>query len=165
MISTGNYIDVENQKGNKCPILFVQQVLGAQGETTYKIKNDPINPQDIDLNNTLSPNPVDTTQNEYNPPYSRQLYMDNLANSIVTNLTMNEVTNIDKLELTKSILLKAQPKCTKTMDDIKPFELNGLTADPMLTNWGGPEFSTNLINNGYYSGNEIIKSTMTVSKI
>jgi len=163
------YIEVENEKGNKCPILFVQQVLGAQGETTYKIKNDPENPQDIDCKNTINiPIPIPTQSvydsqkqqpNAYKPPYNRQLYMDNLANSIVQNLTMNEVTNVDKLELTKSILLDVQPPCTKTPDDIKPFEINGLTADPMQTNWGGPEFSTKLINNGYYAGNEIIKPT------
>lgn len=156
------YINVETEKGNKCPILFVQQVLGAQGDSTYKIKNNPINPQDIDYKSkepSIAPND-NKIQNEYKTPYSRQLYMDNLASSLVQNLSMNEVMNVDKLELTKNILLKTQPPCTKTMDDIIPFELNGLTADPMKTNWGGAEFSTELINNGYYSGNEIIKTTM-----
>lgn len=179
-----DYINAENEKGNKCPILFVQQVLGAQGESTYKIRNDPVNPQDIDYKtksltsgstetetpDTSSQSSItsvdeDKTKNKYKTPYSRQLYMDNLASSIVQNLSMKEVTNIDKLDLTKSILLTAQPTCTKTADDIKPLEFNGLTADPMQTNWGGPEFSTQLINKGYYSGNEIIKPTMTGSMI
>ena len=189
-----DYIKEENEKGNKCPVLFVQQVLGAQGDTTYKLRNDPLNPQNVDykssstnsLNTTTTTNTVGTistetndlsmptqqqqqqpqttlnykTQDKYKTPYTRQLYMDNLANSIVQNLSMKEVTNIDKLDLTKSILLETQPTCTKTMDDITPLEVNGLTADPMQTNWGGPEFSTQLINKGYYAGNEVIKTTM-----
>lgn len=170
------HINEENKKGNKCPILFVQQVLGTQGETTYKLRNDPANPQAVDYKTSSSSSSSDlyddsslTTSSQttsvsddklhdkYKTPYTRQLYMDNLASSIVNNLSTKEVTNIDKLELTKSILLKAQPTCTRTMDDIIPLEINGLTADPMKTNWGGPEFSTQLINKGYYSGNEVIK--------
>lgn len=166
------YVKTESDKGKVCPILFVQQVSGAQGETTYKIRNDPLNPQDIDYKSSSSIQTNDgtgsvssstensQTKEKYTTPYSRQIYMDNLASNIVQNLTTNEVTNIDKLELTKSILLQSQPTCSKTMDDIKPLEINGLTPDPMQTNWGGAEFSDNIVNQGYYAGNEITKSTM-----
>jgi hypothetical protein len=33
--------------------------------------------------------------------------------------------------------------------------VDGKTADPMTPNWGGPTFSQNLINQGYYAGNEV----------
>ena len=159
-----NYVKTESDNGNTCPILFVQQVYGAQGDTTYKIRNNPLNPQDIDYKSQTSTQNLDETstvktQDNYTTPYTRQIYMDNLASNIVQNLTTHEISNIDKLELTKSILAETQPKCTTTMDDIKPLEINGLTADPMSQNWGGPEFTDNLINQGYYAGSEVIKST------
>lgn len=151
------YVKKEADNGNICPILFVQQVLGAQGDTTYKIRNDPLNPQDVDYKSQSSSELK--IQDNYKTPYTRQIYMDNLASNIVNNLTTNEISNIDKLELTKSILAQTQPPCTPTPDDIKPLEINGLTADPMSQNWGGPEFTDKIINQGYYAGNEVIKST------
>jgi hypothetical protein len=131
--------------GQNCPILYLQKINNAQGDDVYKVREDPQNPQ----GGTPPPPPTDQT------PYDYKMYMDNLAQTISQNLSVGEIRNINKLALTKSVLSTEPAGCEKMPDSIKPFELQGLSADPMEPNWGGPEFTQSLIDQGYYAGNEV----------
>lgn len=131
--------------GQNCPVLYLQNINNTQGENVYKEKEDPQNPQKEVAASTPEPQ----------TPYDQKMYMDNLAQTISQNLSVGEIKNINKLSLTKSVLSKEPAGCSRMPDDIKPMELQGMSADPMTPNWGGPEFTQSLIDQGYYAGNEV----------
>lgn len=152
------YINRERMLGRNCPVLYVQKTMGAQGEDLYKVRATPEDPQ-----GGIPPPSAQSNQSQNLPssvtfpqtPYDQKMYMDNLAQSLANNLSISQAKNVDKLELTKSVLTQNPGGCPTNLDDIKPVEVRGLTADPMTDNWGGPKFSQELIDQGYYVGNEV----------
>jgi hypothetical protein len=149
------YVNKQRMLGNDCPVLYVQNTMGAQGEDVYKVRATPEDPQGgtppPSAQATNLPGSVTFPQT----PYDQKMYMDNLAQSISNNLSVSQAKNIDKLELTKSILSETPNGCPTNVDNIKPLEVKGKTADPMTANWGGPKFSQELIDQGYFAGNEV----------
>jgi hypothetical protein len=150
------HIRKQKMLGINCPVLYVQKTMGAQGNTIYKIRSTPEDPQ----GGTPPPQTSSSPKNITFPKnaYDQKMYLDNLAQSISNNLSISQANNVDKLELTKNVLLKVPEGCPSNIDDIKPLMINGKTADPMTTNWGGPLFTQQLIDQGHYVGNEIYKS-------
>jgi|1048.fasta_scaffold01680_3 hypothetical protein len=151
-------LHVKKQKmlGINCPVLYVQKTMSAQGTDVYKVRATPEDPQ-----GGMPPPPSSPSTPNSNFPqnaYDQKMYMDNLAQSISNNLSVSQARNVDKLELTKSVLTEVPQGCPSNVEDIKPVEVDGKTADPMTSNWGGPKFSQELIDQGYYVGNEIYMS-------
>jgi hypothetical protein len=153
------HIKKQRMLGANCPVLYVQKTMNAQGEDVYKVRACPEDPQ-----GGIPPPPPQSPSSNCNPnpnsnfpqnAYDQKMYMDNLAQSISNNLSVSQAKNVDKLELTKSVLSTVPKCCPSNIDDIKPLEIKGKTADPMTTNWGGPQFSQQLIDQGYYAGNEV----------
>ncbi len=153
------YINKQRMLGNNCPVLFVQRTMGAQGDEIYKVRGTPEDPQGgmPPPSSTLSAQATNlpTSANFPQTPYDQKVYMDNLAQSLANNLSVSQAKNVNKLELTKSVLAETPNGCPTNVDYIKPLEVKGKTADPMTTNWGGPKFSQELIDQGYYAGNEV----------
>jgi hypothetical protein len=151
------YINKQRMLGKNCPVLYVQQTMGAQGDNVYKVRATPDDPQGGMPPPTPSAQATDlpTSANFPQTPYDQKVYMDNLAQSLANNLSVSQAKNVDKLELTKSVLAQTPNGCPSNIDNIKPLEVKGRTADPMTTNWGGPKFSQELIDQGYYAGNEV----------
>lgn len=151
-----SHIKKQKMLGKNCPVLYVQKTMGAQGNDIYKIRANPEDPQG---GIPPPPPPSSGTPNTNFPQnaYDQKMYMDNLAQSISNNLSISQAKNVDKLELTKSVLTSVPQGCPSNIEDIKPVEVSGKTADPMTDNWGGPKFSQELIDKGYYVGNEIYK--------
>ncbi len=152
------YVNKQRMLGNSCPVLYVQKTMGAQGEDLYKVRATPEDPQGgipppspLSAQATNLPSSVTFPQT----PYDQKMYMDNLAQSLANNLSVSQAKNVDKLELTKSVLSETPNGCPTNIDNIKPLEVQGKTADPMTPNWGGPKFSQELIDQGYYEGNEV----------
>jgi hypothetical protein len=158
-----NYIGKQRMLGVNCPVLYLQKTMNAQGEDVYKVRSTPEDP----MGGVPPPPPAsssspptssystDSSLLQSSPSSNQDIYMDNLTQSIADNLSVNQIQNINRLEMTKSVLSKAPVCCPTQMDAIKPVEVDGKTADPMTPNWGGPTFSQNLINQGYYAGNEV----------
>lgn len=147
------YINRQRMLGNNCPVLYVQKTMGAQGDDVYKVRATPDDPQ----GGTPPPQATDLPKSATFPqtPYDQKMYMDNLAQSLANNLSVSQARNVDKLELTKSVLTQTPGGCPTNVDNIKPLVVQGKTADPMTDNWGGPKFSQQLIDDGYYVGNEV----------
>jgi hypothetical protein len=151
------YINKQRMLGNHCPVLYVQQTMGAQGDDIYKVRATPEDPQGGMPPPSLAPQSqnLPSSANFPQTPYDQKMYMDNLAQSLANNLSVSQAKNVDKLELTKSVLAQTPNGCPTNIDNIKPLEVEGKTADPMTPNWGGPKFSQGLIDQGYYVGNEV----------
>ena len=155
------YVDRLQLMGINSPNVFIQEIVGTQGKSEYKMRANPSNPATVDYSLTegfSQPNSNPPPPPKRTLPYDRKLYMDSLAYSIANTLSVNQINAINKLELTKNVLSSEPSKrCTSSPEDIVPITKKGLTADPMSTNWGGVEFSRNLVQDGYYVGNEIIR--------
>lgn len=155
------YVDTQRLVGIPSPEVFIQEIVGTQGQTEYKMRANPLNPSTVDYSLTegfSKPNSHLDAKPKRTLPYDRKLYMDSLAYNIANTLSVNQINAINKLELTKSVL-SSEPsqKCKSGPEDIVPLTKKGLTADPMSTNWGGVEFSRNLVKDGYYVGSEVLR--------
>jgi hypothetical protein len=149
------YVNKQRMLGNNCPVLYVQNVMGAQGDDIYKVRATPEDPQGGTPPPSSQATDLPSSVTFPQTPYDQKIYMDNLAQSISNNLSVSQAKNVDKLELTKSVLTQTPGGCPTNVDNIKPLEVKGKTADPMTPNWGGPKFSQELIDQGYFAGNEV----------
>lgn len=154
------FLDWQRSQGIRCPVLYLQQSYDAQGNMTYKIRpsvsepqgglpptilgrsgdlqsiassrGDLITEEEMDKNISFGPTPtllVDATRND--PPYNTNSYPahDETSYYIGTTTPLDEISS--------------QPK-------------NMLySANPMDDNWGGADFTQNLIDKGYYKENEV----------
>ena len=153
------YVDKQKCNGIPYPEIFIQNTIDAQGNDTFILKKDPLNPQTMDympIVEGLSYTSIDGSGTK--SPYDRKIYMDNIASNISNALSSSQIKAINKLELTKSVLSEDPVRtCRKTPEDINPLIVDGKTADPMTPNWGGIPFTQKLVDDGYYIGNEVIK--------
>lgn len=149
------YVNKQRMLGNNCPVLYVQKTMGAQGDDVYKVRPTPEDPQGGIPPPSAQASNLPSSATFPQNAYDQKMYMDNLAQSLSNNLSVSQAKNVDKLELTKGVLSETPNGCPANVDNIKPLEIQGKTADPMTPNWGGPKFSQHLIDDGYYAGNEV----------
>ena len=133
------YIHKENKKGNKCPILFLQQSYNVQGMKEYKVLSDPVTlkgkSKEIPNEKKMYSNMFQGTQllvdsNMNDPPYNKNSYPGFDAH----NQSVGEKTPLDLMNTIQQ---------SKTM-----------SPNPDDPNWGGNEYTQQLIRNGYYDNDQ-----------
>jgi hypothetical protein len=133
------FVEWQRSQGINCPVLFLQHTYGTQGESTYKVRPSPTDLQGgvppmapIAIANAKSKAIntllVDATRND--PPYNKNSYPAYDA----TSYYVGQTTPLDNLPEEENLLYSPN-----AMDD----------------NWGGPEFTKSLVDQGYYKGNEV----------
>ena len=149
------FIDWQRSKGIRCPILYLQQTYDAQGKAVYKARPNPLYPQgglppsdkmpvsiassgEI-INESPEtdaylqyPNPtrlVDATRSD--PPYNKNSYPSYDESSYYVGTT----TPLDKLDIQQ--------------------ENAKISPNPMDGNWGGADYTQQLVDSGYYKDNEV----------
>ena len=132
------FLDWQRSQGIRCPVLFLQQTYDVQGNPVYKSRPSVTEPQGgLPPSYLMPPNPtalVDATQADgpYNkgsmPAYDQSSYY------------VGTTTPLDAMNPSESEenLLYAGP-----------------SANPMDPNWGGADFTQELVDKGYYAGNEV----------
>ena len=138
------FLDWQKSQGIRCPVLYLQQTYDVQGNPVYKSRtsiSDPQNglPSSQSLNNPneiqkplLPPNPtllVDSTQSDR--PYNINSYPSYDESSYYVGTT----TPLDKMNEQQENML--------------------YSPNPMDSNWGGTKYTQNLVDKGYYKGNEV----------
>lgn len=127
------FLDWQRSQGIRCPVLFLQMTHDAQGNTVYKVRPSITEPQaGIPPNFPVYPNPtllVDATRNDM--PYNKNSYPAFDQSSFYTGTT----TPLDAMNIEQENML--------------------YSPDPMDPNWGGPDYTQNLVDSGYYAGNEV----------
>ena len=131
------FMEWQRAKGIRCPVLYLQNTIDAQGEEVYKIRPSVTEPQGglppSFTTAPTAPNPtllVDATRNDY--PYN--------TNSVpgydTTDYYQGSTTPLDTMpnETEENMLYSPNP-----MDD----------------NWGGQRYTQSLVDSGYYAGNEV----------
>jgi len=130
------FIEWQRSKGIRCPILYLQNTIDAQGESVYKIRPDVHELQGGLPPSTItyptSPNPtllVDATRNDY--PYNKNSY----PAYDTTDYYQGSTTPLDSMQNEVEENLLYSP-------------------NPMDPNWGGQNYTQSLVDKGYYHGSE-----------
>jgi hypothetical protein len=132
------FLDWQRSQGIKCPILYLQQSYNAQGDEIFQQRPDPFDPQgglnadpEAPLDEEITTLLYDA--NRADAPYNHKSY----PAFDPHNQYIGEHTPLDAMN---------------TQAEKLPY-----SGDPMDSNWGGPAYTQELINRGYYSGNEVVK--------
>jgi hypothetical protein len=150
------FLDWQRSQNIRCPVLFLQETYDAQGNRVYKSRPSVSEPQaglppsaaaPIGIASQVTPmmetslepvgedaypNPtllVDATRND--PPYNQGSYPAHDQTSYYIGTT----TPLDKMDMAAE---KAK-----------------VSPDPMNPNWGGAEYTQDLVDKGYYKENEV----------
>lgn len=145
------FLDWQRSQGIRCPVLYLQETYDAQGNPVYKARPSVSEPQaglppsiassagDIIQESTLGdpnalayPNPtllVDATRND--PPYNKNSY----PAYDETSYYIGTTTPLDAMDLSQ--------------------EKSGVSPNPMDPNWGGTNYTQELVDKGYYKQNEV----------
>lgn len=133
-----DFVKRENARGNKCPILFLQQSYNTQGDREYKIRPSP-----TDLNGGSPPVNVETYKALYrgtelltdsnvsDKPYNENLY----PGFDPMNQDVGKKTPLDLMDLIQ-----------QTKDK---------SPNPEDSNWGGNTYTQSLIDSGFYEDNQV----------
>jgi hypothetical protein len=145
------FLDWQRSQGIRCTVLYLQETDDAQGNPVYKARPSVSEPQaglppsiasssgDIIQESTLGdsdalayPNPtllVDATRND--PPYNKNSYPAHDQTSYYVGTT----TPLDAMDMSQ--------------------EKSGVSPNPMDPNWGGTQYTQDLVDKGYYKENEV----------
>ena len=144
------FLDWQRSQGIRCPVLYLQQTYDAQGNPVYKARpsvsqpqgglppsiassiGDMITEQSVNTNIAVPPNPtllVDATRND--PPYNKNSY----PAFDQTSYYVGTTTPLDQMNVKEENML--------------------YSPNPMDENWGGAQYTQNLVDKGYYKDNEV----------
>ena len=130
-----NYIEIQRNKGYRCPVLYLQEENDAQGKDIYRIRPSPFSLEGGLPPEMPNPRPImDATRD--NPPFNTNLY----NGFDPYNQDIGVYTDLDKIH--------DSTRQTPVSDN------------PMDTNWGGVTHSQEMIDLGKYAENTVGKPTM-----
>ena len=127
------FLDWQRSQGIRCPVLFLQQSYDTQGNEVYKSRPGVTEQQGgLPPSGPVYPNQtllVDATQND--PSYN----INSMPAHDQTSYYGGTTTPLDTMNQQKENLLYSD--------------------DPMDPNWGGQDYTQNLVDQGYYKDNEV----------
>ena len=132
------FLDWQRSQGIRCPVLYLQQGYNAQGDEIFQQRPDPLEPQgglgatpEAPLEEEITTLLYDASRGD--APYNQGGY----PAFDPHNQYIGEHTPLDAMN---------------NQSEKLPY-----SGDPMDSNWGGPAYTQELINRGYYKGNEVVK--------
>jgi len=133
------YLEIQRKNGMKCPVLYLQEEEGTQGQSTFRIRQSPFLPDGLPSNVDLYKNPIPLstlTSGDDNPPYNANQHMsfDPYGQYI------GRYTQLDAIH---DATLKGSP----------------ISDNPMDSNWGGVLFTKSAVDSGKYKENEVAPPT------
>jgi len=132
------FIEWQRANGLRCPILFMRESYDAQGSKQFKVHADPSNqtagesgiPANASANASANKHPLMDAGRE-DPIYNKGSYPSFDPN----NQYIGKNVPLD------------------SMENEHASELDGMSGNPMDTNWGGTKYTQNLVKSGIYAGN------------
>jgi hypothetical protein len=134
------FLDWQRSQGIRCPVLYLQQTYDAQGDAVYKVRPSVSEPQGGLPPTVTMPN----SQTEGQKPV--QLLVDATRDDAPYN-----AGSMPGFDQTSFYVGTNTP-----LDEMNQKQENMLySPDPMDPNWGGPEYTQSLIDQGVYKENEV----------
>jgi hypothetical protein len=135
------FLDWQRSQGIICPVLYLQNTYDAQGNSVYKIRPSPTN-----LQGGLPPSTTHQVTTKYLNGPNPTLLVDATRNDAPYNT--NSVPGFDQTDYYQGT--------TTPLDQMNQEQENMLySPNPMDDNWGGRAYTQNLVDSGYYAGNEV----------
>lgn len=127
------FLDWQRSQNIRCPVLYLQKTMDAQGEQVYRVRPSVTELQGgLPPSIPMPPNPtllVDSTRND------KSYNSNSMPGYDTTDYYVGTTTPLDTMSSTPSGMI--------------------YSPDPMDPNWGGAEFTQNLVDKGFYAGNEV----------
>jgi len=166
------FLEWQRKQGIRCPVLYLQSSYDAQGNSVYKVRPSVSEPQaGIPPSN---PNSMPNSNINYTPTYTTT---SNPTSNPKSNPTSNPDISLDINDYPNPTLLvdsnrNDPPYNTGSYPahDTSPYYIGMTTPldmmnyaqekapvspDPMDPNWGGPEYTQNLVDSGYFKNYEV----------
>lgn len=139
------YLEKQRKKGIHCPILFLQQETNTQGKDVYRMRASPLDKtqQGIPTYTNINANELPKASKDYvhpvidasreNPPYNNNMYpsFDPYGQDI------GKYTKLDFIHESTSLPYKSD--------------------NPMDSNWGGTQYTQEMVLSGKYKDNEVYR--------
>jgi len=133
------FLEWQRSQGIRCPVLYLQQTFDAQGNRVFKVR-----PSVSELHGGIPSSISSDSPNQNNVSPSTL----GTPNTLAYPDTNIEITNTQYHETSIA-------PCDQF---IKEQGTLPISPDPMDPNWGGADYTRCLVENGYYTGNEITKN-------
>lgn len=168
------YLEAQRKLGNNCPILYLQEETNAQGQDVYRVRPSPFDQQgglpsitDINRKNPFPPLSISDTSKNYSPPSSVITDINNSTLSEVAPLNTDivnydDATN-DNPPYNKGNYASFDPhgQYVGVLTDLDVLHhstnKSEFSDNPMDPNWGGVEYTQQMIDTGKYEENNITK--------
>ena len=133
------YHDTQKSNGNNCPLLYLVKENNSQGEDVYRIRPSPFDLQGgLSTSDTYVDSPI-SFLNITIPPSK-----DDYSGFDPLNLGVGEYTDLDKIH--------------------DSTENQPISDNPMDSNWGGREYTRELVDSGKYDDYNIYRPNLSNSK-
>lgn len=133
------YLEIQRKNGLHCPVLYLQEEVDTQGQTTYRVRQNPFQPDTLPPNVDLYRNPIpimNLDSNLQNPPYNTNMY----PSFDPQGQYIGRYTQLDAIH---DATFKGSP----------------LSDNPMDENWGGVLYTKSAVDSGKYKENEVAPPT------
>jgi hypothetical protein len=168
------YLEAQRKLGNNCPILYLQEETNAQGQDVYRVRPSPFDQEgglpsitDINRKNPFPPLSISNTSKNYSPPSSTITDINNSTLSELAPLNVDIVNYDDSTNDNppynkgnySSFDPHGQYVGVLTDLDVLHHSTNKseFSDNPMDPNWGGVEYTQQMIDTGKYEENNITK--------
>jgi hypothetical protein len=168
------YLESQRKLGNACPILYLQEENNAQGKDVYRIRPSPFDLQgglpsvtDVNKLNPFPPLSISNTSKTYTQPASEITNINNteLSRQVPVNNNAINIIDADRLNppYNAGNYSGFDPHgqyvgVFTNLDEIHYSTTNNKFSDnPMDPNWGGVEYTQQMIDTGKYEENNINK--------
>lgn len=141
-----NYLEIQRNKGIRCPVLYLQQENNAQGNDIYRIRPSPFDPQGgLPTPNLINDSLPTSTQQVMdatrdNPPYN----IGNYPGFDPYGLHVGQYTTIDQVH-----------------DSTGVGQISDNPSDP---NWGGVLYTESAVKSGKYDENTVYRPQLVTVK-
>lgn len=126
-----DFINWQRSQGIRCPILHLQKVYDTQGNESYKVNGESdLTQYELPSEKVEPPQDLLIDATRTDPPYN-----------------MNNYPGFDPKDQYIGL--------NTPLDKIYNQSYNGVSPNPMDTNWGGADFTEDLVKKGYYADNEL----------
>jgi hypothetical protein len=145
------FLDWQKSQSIKCPVLYLQETYDAQGEKVFKTRASVTEPQGGILpNNGTKQNIIKETELDeeirYYTPQSPTLLVDATIDDPPYN-----INSYPAHDQTDYYIGRDTP-----LDDLDRIEQSKKRSpNPMDPNWGGAEYTEDLVNKGFYKNNTV----------
>jgi hypothetical protein len=149
------FTDWQRGQGIRCPVMFLQQTYDTQGKAVYKARPSPTDLQGGLPDLQPGPFPLGQGQGQDQGGSGTNQPAALLIDASKDNNPPYNINSYPGFDEKNQNIGRDTP-----LDKMFNENIGGISPNPMDENWGGNTYTQDLIDAGYYKGDEVIKQTV-----